>query len=102
RTPPTGRLLLVNGLDAWVDTPGGTFALSSQAYTPDVIYPDGVRRIQTFEAEPWPRWSFRLENGTRVEQEIFIPHQTSVVVVSWRLLGLHEGVRLRVRPFLSG
>jgi len=26
-TPPTGRLILVNGFDAWVDAPAGSFAL---------------------------------------------------------------------------
>src|SRR5947208_16875069 len=27
-TPPTGRVVLVNGFDAWLDTPSGSFALS--------------------------------------------------------------------------
>ena len=48
-TPPAGRVVLVNGFDAWVDTPGGTFALSSQRYAPDVIHPDGATRIESFE-----------------------------------------------------
>src|SRR3972149_3719599 len=65
-TPPTGRVLLVNGFDAWVETPVGSFALSSQAYPPDVIHPDGARRIEAFEAEPWPRWRFRLPGGTGI------------------------------------
>ena len=29
-TPPTGRMVLVNGCEAWVDAPGGSIALSSQ------------------------------------------------------------------------
>ena len=36
-TPPTGRLVLVNGFDAWVETARGAFSLSSQYYAPDVI-----------------------------------------------------------------
>src|SRR5919106_6562095 len=59
-TPPTGRMVLVNGFDAWVTTPAGTFALSSQRYRPGVTHPDGLQRIATFDAEPWPRWTFRL------------------------------------------
>src|SRR5919197_2562932 len=51
-TPPTGRFVLVNGLDAWVDTEGGRFALSSQRYGPDVVHPDGERRPEAFGAEP--------------------------------------------------
>ncbi|MGH7235448.1 MAG: amylo-alpha-1,6-glucosidase [Nitrospiraceae bacterium] len=101
-TPPTGRLVLVNGFDAWVETPSGTRALSSQAYPPDVIYPDGVHRIQSFEAEPWPRWIFHLEDGTRIAHEVFVPHGHSVVAMSWRLLEPRDGVTLSVRPFFSG
>jgi predicted glycogen debranching enzyme len=101
-TPPTGRVLLVNGFDAWVETPAGSFALSSQAYPPDVIHPDGARRIEAFEAEPWPRWRFRLEDGTEIEQEIFVRSGASVTVLSWRLRSRQKGVRLSVRPFLSG
>lgn len=48
-TPPTGRMVLVNGLDAWVETPTGTAALSSQRYLPDVVHPQWrltPRRVQ--------------------------------------------------------
>jgi len=101
-TPPTGRVLLVNGLEAWVETSTETFALSSQAYVPDVVHPDGARWIETFEAEPWPRWLFRLEDGSRIEHEIFVPSGAPVTVLSWRLLSRGKGIRLSVRPLLSG
>src|SRR5512144_1013359 len=55
-TPPTGRVVLVNGFDAWLETPKGQFALSSQFYTPDVVAPDGVANIVEFTFDPWPRW----------------------------------------------
>ena len=47
-TPPTGRVVLVNGFDAWVDTPTGSFALTTQRYAPDVRHPDGASRIVSF------------------------------------------------------
>jgi predicted glycogen debranching enzyme len=100
-TPPTGRFVLVNGFDAWVDTPTGNFAISSQLYLPDVVYPDGAQRITAFEAEPWPHWRFRLEDGTQVEQEIFARHGASVIALSWRLREPRIGVTLTLRPFLS-
>lgn len=53
-TPPTGRMVLVNGADVFLATLKGRFALSSQRYTPDVVYPDGAARIDTFLSEPWP------------------------------------------------
>lgn len=101
-TPPTGRVLLVNGLEAWVETPAGTVALSSQAYTPDVVHPDGAYRIDSFEIDPWPRWQFRLEDGTEILHEIFVPGGVPVTVLSWRLLSRGKDIRLSVRPLLSG
>jgi predicted glycogen debranching enzyme len=100
--PPTERYVLVNGLDATVRSPAGSFPISSQAYLPDVVHPEGSRRIAAFEAEPWPRWTFSLPDGTRVVQEVLVPKEAPAVAVSWRLLEARPGVTLSVRPFLSG
>ncbi len=101
-TPPTGRLVLVNGFDAWVVTAAGRFAISSQAYAPDVTYPEGASRIADFGIEPWPLWTFELPDGTRLAQEILVPKDASAAAVSWRLLAGSKTVTLEVRPFLSG
>ncbi|MGH6922001.1 MAG: glycogen debranching enzyme N-terminal domain-containing protein, partial [Geminicoccaceae bacterium] len=100
-TPPTGRMVLVNGLEAWLETQGGRFALSAQRYTPDVTYPDGQERIVAFRAEPWPRWVFRAADGTEVGQEIVACHERPEVVLRWRLQN-GAGARLVVRLLLSG
>ncbi len=102
RTPPTGRLVLVNGFDAWVETPAGRFAISSQAYVPDVTHPDGATRIASFDLDPWPRWTFALPDGTRIAQEIFVPKDSSAVAVSWKRLAGTGAAVLVMRPFLSG
>jgi predicted glycogen debranching enzyme len=101
-TPPTGRMVLVNGFDAWVQTPSGQYAITSQRYTPDAVYPDGAWHIEAFDSEPWPRWRFRLDDGTRVEQEVFVPAGMAAVAIAWRLPHPLPGIALRVRPFLSG
>ncbi|MEP6686506.1 MAG: glycogen debranching enzyme N-terminal domain-containing protein, partial [Verrucomicrobiota bacterium] len=102
-TPPAGRVTLVNGFDAWVETPHGTFAISSQRYAPDVVHPDGVSRIEFFEYEPWPRWRFRLGDDLIIEQELFVLPGQSAVMLSWQLLGGgSDEAKLKVRPFLSG
>jgi predicted glycogen debranching enzyme len=103
-TPPTGRVTLVNGFDAHVQTAQGRYALSSQRYAPDVVWPDGRHRIAAFSLEPWPTWTFQLEDGTRVVQELFVPHGVPAVALAWRLEGeapAGRPVRLDVRPFLS-
>jgi Glycogen debranching enzyme len=101
-TPPTNRVVLVNGYDAWAETSTGIYALSSQRYTPDVIHPDGAQRIESFEPHPWPRWIYRIEDGTRIEHELFVPHGSSMTVLSWRVRDATGSVALILRPFFSG
>ncbi len=101
-TPPTGRVVLVNGFEAWIETPRGRFALTSQRYAPDVIHPDGTSHIQEFSNEPWPTWRFQFEDGTELTQEIFVARESGVTALSWRLTREQKNVRLFVRPLVSG
>jgi predicted glycogen debranching enzyme len=102
-TPPAGRMVLVNGFDAWVETPRGTFAISSQRYGPDVSHPDGASHIEPFEYQPWPRWRYRIGDDLIVEQELFVPKGESAIFISWKLISPSDGnLKLKVRPFLSG
>src|SRR5437773_1139029 len=100
--PPAGRLILVNGFDAWVETAAGTYALSSQLYPPDVMQPDGARRIEKFTLNPWPQWIFALEDGGKIQQEIFIVHGASIVCLSWKFLTPSSKAVLSLQPFFSG
>jgi predicted glycogen debranching enzyme len=110
-TPPTGRVMLVSGLDATVETPGGRWSLSTQRYAPDVIGGDGEQHIESFGLSPWPTWIFRLPDGTRIAQEILMRTGAPQVFVSWRLLSGSRASRhapdlgwakLTTRPFLAG
>jgi len=100
-TPPTGRMVLVNGFEAWIEGAGAPVALTSQAYLPDVVHSDGAARIASFHYEPWPRWTFRLPDGGSVEQELVAVHDAAAVLVRWRAHGPVAGT-LCVRPLLSG
>jgi predicted glycogen debranching enzyme len=100
--PPTGRMVLVNGFDAWIETPAGRFDLTSQHYAPEIVGGDGAQCIEQFICDPWPRWTFRLEDGTLIEHEILVERESRITEVTWRLLGKPKYVRLFVRPFLSG
>jgi predicted glycogen debranching enzyme len=117
-TPPTGRMVLVNGLEACLETLRGRCALSAQRYAPDVIHPDGCRRVVEFQCDPWPTWVFRAEDGTEVSQEVVVCHERGHVIVRWRLLSrplvgrgggrgpnpvaTDQPAQLIVRPLLSG
>jgi predicted glycogen debranching enzyme len=104
-TPPTGRLVLVNGLEAVVRSPAGSTTLWPQRYAPDVLAPASTARLAGFEHEPWPTWRFAAGAGAAgpaVEQQIFMAHGAPLTVVTWRLVAPMRGVTLSVRPFLSG
>src|ERR1043165_2619858 len=101
-TPPTGRVVLVNGFEAWTEHDGGSCALTTQRYAPDVLHPDGASHIVAFEPEPWPTWQFALSDGTRLTQEVFAAHGASTVVVAWTLTQASRPVDLCVRPLVSG
>jgi predicted glycogen debranching enzyme len=103
-TPRTGRMVLVNGLDAWVQVGASSGAefLSRQRYAPGVVAPADAAEIASFEAEPWPTWVYRLRDGTPIEQEIFVLRGLSLVAIRWRVLGASAPRTLAVRPFLSG
>ncbi len=108
--PPSGRMVLVNGVDAWIGEGGsrregaGEEYLSRQVYAPDVV--TAGAEIESFRYEPWPTWVYRLNDGTRIEHELFVPPGTSAVLLRWRLAdgqagGRAGGLMLRVRPLLS-
>jgi predicted glycogen debranching enzyme len=101
--PPAGRTVLVNGMDVWLNTMRGSFALSSQRYLPEVVHPDGVNRLKEFRLRPWPCWRFNLWDDFFVEHELFVPRGQSAVILTWRVLGdPGSAVKLFVRLFLSG
>jgi predicted glycogen debranching enzyme len=100
-TPPTGRIVLVNGYDAWVETPDGKFALTSQRYAPDVTHPDGAARIVGFTRDPWPTWTYALPNGLEVIHQLVSVRGAPLVALSWRL-NRPADARLVVQQYLSG
>ncbi|HUQ84561.1 MAG TPA: amylo-alpha-1,6-glucosidase [Gemmatimonadaceae bacterium] len=100
-TPPTGRVVLVNGFDAWVETAEGRFALTSQRYAPNVTHPDGATRLASFTRDPWPRWTYALPNGVEVVHELIAVRGAPLVALSWRP-SRPTDARLVVQPYLSG
>jgi predicted glycogen debranching enzyme len=106
-TPPTGRMVLVDGFEAWLERDGTRIALSSQRYAPGVVFPDGSSRISGFAYDPWPRWTYRADAETEVELELFVPYEQAAVALRWRLRSTGRSdpkstARLIVRPLLSG
>ena len=101
-TPPTGRVMLVNGVEAWAVTPRGRFALSTHCYQPGVRHPDGELRLVAFDRRPWPTWTWDLGAGVRIVGELFVTAGSPRTVMTWRREGEAEPISLDVRPLMSG
>jgi predicted glycogen debranching enzyme len=101
-TPPTGRVVLVNGLDAFVVSGGERLALTSQRYASGHVHPEGASRLGTFTAHPWPTWTWTLPGGLRIEHELLVVPGEPRVLLRWQVVGATGPVSLEVRPFLSG
>jgi predicted glycogen debranching enzyme len=100
-TPPAGRMVLVNGFDAEIESPEGHLALTTQRYAPGVSSPDGITRLDRFDLEPWPQWTWTVPGG-KIIHELFVPRASAAVVLRWRWEGQAAQLRLHVRPFFSG
>ncbi|MFP3605099.1 amylo-alpha-1,6-glucosidase [Paraburkholderia sp. SIMBA_053] len=104
---PGGRIVLVNGIEAWLEAPGERYSLSMQRYVPDVVYPDAAANMLDFTTEPWPTWRFQFNAETVVIAEVFVSKATCETVLRWRwqrtqTASQASGITLKVRPLLSG
>ena len=100
-TPPTKRFMLVADVEVWVKGPDGTTYLSSHRYLPDVVHPNGTERIASFSVDPWPRWTYRLADGTRLVHDLLVVRGSCLCVMSWRIVGAVKPLTLCVQPMLA-
>ena len=92
----------MNGIEAWVETAAERFAISSQRYAPDVVFPDGAGGSPGFARSPGRPGRFALPDGTAVEQEILVARDACETVLRWHRTAGAGACRLIVRPLLSG
>lgn len=100
--PPAGRVMLVNGIEAWAELDRGPVPLTSQCYAPGLVHHDARPLIASFAATPWPVWLLRLPDGTELRQEILAHRRSGATLLRWRRVTGRGGCRLHVRPLLSG
>lgn len=101
QNPPSRRFALVNGFRAWLETPEGPVQLTRHHFAPDVLS-EADARIERFTSEPWPCICYVTNAGLRVVQELFVLRGSPTVLLSFRVEGNASGVKLCLRPFLSG
>ncbi len=100
--PPARRLMLVNGLVAWLERDdGASLPLFAQAYAPDVTVAGAPLAPGGFSAMPWPSWRWRLPDGTVLGFALFVAAEGAETVLRWQAPPACRW-RLVVRPLISG
>jgi predicted glycogen debranching enzyme len=100
--PPSGRMVLVNGIEAWLMGNGVNLPLTRQFYVPGVAVPADAPAVRRFSHWPWPKFVYELPGGGVVEHEVFVARDECETVLRWRCSGVDPQWQLQVRPLLSG
>lgn len=97
--PKGTHKVLVSKLEETLFIGGKKYQLSTNRYK-DLIYPDGFRYLQEYQASPIPSMLFVIHSAL-FKKSIFMPHGMGCTVVKYELLASPERVRLEVRPLVS-
>ncbi|WP_322044937.1 amylo-alpha-1,6-glucosidase [Paraburkholderia sp. J67] len=106
--PPTGRVALVSGIEAWLEDGERKIALTAQRYAPDLLSVDITPYLASFDTLPWPTWRYRLDGGAVLIAEVFVAKASRETVLRWRLeapAGTPDdthAITLKVRLLISG
>jgi predicted glycogen debranching enzyme len=99
--PPARRLVLVNGIEAWLEQGATTLPLTTQRYRPDVLSPATTAPIADFTPTPWPRWTYTLPDATTLDFELFVAPDACETILRFHAPPACPW-RLHIRPLLSG
>ncbi len=107
--PPLGRITMLSKIEETLVIDGVTFELSANQY-PDAIYPEGFRYLKNFRLEPFPIWTFEVEE-IEIEKKLFMVDGSNSVIIQYKIndnqLPKHESIenkrefKLDLKPLLS-
>jgi predicted glycogen debranching enzyme len=98
--PSLTRLVLINALEEWVMIRGTRYDLSAHQY-PGVIHPRGDRNLVGFRLDPWPIWTYRIDNIV-LEKSLTMIHGQNTVILTYKVRKENIEMELFIRPFLTG
>ena len=64
-------------------TGAGTALYGAAVRTRHHLIPTVISAWSRSSTSPWPTWTWRLDDGLEVTQEIIVPHERPAVVVRW-------------------
>ena len=97
--PPLGRYSIVSKLEETLIIDEARYDLSSNQY-PGTIYPRGHELMYNFRLNPFPTFSY-LVNDVLIEKSLFMVNGQNTIVVMYRVNSPTGNLKLRVRYLLS-
>ncbi len=96
-TPPTGRMLLLSAIDAFIDVDGSPVAVSANQY-PGAVYPDGGHYLKEFSVADSAVWRYKA-GGAMIERRVTAHKGENAVTVSYVNTG-DVRFKLTLRPLV--
>src|SRR5579863_5991964 len=99
--PTVGRYVLLSKLEETLILGDKRYQLSANQY-PGAIHPQGHLLLDSFRLEPFPIFTYRVED-LEIEKSVFMVHGENTVVVQYELLGDLAGrsAELEVRSLIA-
>ncbi|MBF0499594.1 MAG: glycogen debranching enzyme family protein [Candidatus Riflebacteria bacterium] len=95
--PPVERLNLVSRLEESLLVEGNEIQLSTNRYA-KLLYPAGYRHLELFERDPFPTWTWQIED-ILIKKSLFMIHGKNATVVQYKVSApARRVIELRVRP----
>ncbi len=95
--PPLDHHVLLSHVEEILYIDEVAYPLSSQLYS-ETIYPEGYRNIHEFTLQPFPTWTYYIEDLVLTKSIIFM-HDEQTVIIRYQLLeGDPNFVRLEIKP----
>ncbi|WP_233235321.1 amylo-alpha-1,6-glucosidase [Bordetella sp. LUAb4] len=84
--PPAGRVVLVNGVEVWLEGNGRRVPLTSQRYLPDLELPAATAPCTGFSTQPWPTWRLHVDDEHDLLAECLVERPGGRTLLRWRLI----------------
>lgn len=101
-----GRQVLLSTMEESVVGGGKEFFISTRQH-PGQLYPTGHEYQESFQLDPWPRFTYRI-GDVRIMREVIMIKETTRLLFRWTLMGpdrgTHQGLpsmTLRIKPLLA-
>jgi len=99
--PPVGRFVLLSKLEETLICDGRTFELGTNRY-PGVIHPQGFRYLKQFRLDPFPVFTFQVEE-VEIEKRVFMVQGENTTVLEYDISEIRgaSDVQLELRPLIA-